>query len=233
MDKRLEQLAHMEYVSWFLFLPRGIERLKELGCLKRVPAGTVLAEAGEKTSYCYLIKSGRVIGCEYTRGGELRIYCVNEKDSIVLEDSLLLDREVPIEFRTTVESEVYCISKKELQAVIYENPEAAMDIIQSLSMKLLSVVDQMKYENEHSATEKVCNLLLAYAKRYGVQEENGTVIREKLSQEYISSLLGLNRITVVRVMKELKAKGLVDKKRGYYYLYDIEQMQVSLDEKWA
>ncbi len=233
MDKRLEQLAHMEYVSWFLFLPRGIERLKELGTLRKVPAGTVLAEAGEMTSCCYLIKSGRVIGCEYSRSGELRIYCVNEKDSIVLEDSLLLDRQVPIEFRTTVESEVYCISKKELQMVIYENPEAAMDIIQSLSMKLLSVVDQMKYENEHSATEKVCNLLLAYAKRYGVQEENGTVIKEKLSQEYISSLLGLNRITVVRVMKELKEQGLVEKKKGYYYLHNVEQMQESLDEKWA
>jgi len=35
------------------------------------------------------------------------------------------------------------------------------------------------------------------------------------------------------VMKELKEKGLVDKKRGYYYLHDINQMQENQSEKWA
>ena len=108
-----------------------------------------------------------------------------------------------------------------------------MDIIQSLSMKLMSVVEQVRFEQEHSATEKVCNLLLAYAGRYGVADSDGTMIREKLSQEYIANLLGLNRVTVVRVMKDLKQQGLVEKKNGYYYLYHIEQMYDYKDEKWA
>ena len=233
MNQWMQQTAHKEYVSWFLYLPRGIDRLKELGTLKKIPAGTVIAEAGCKTDRCYLIKTGRVIGYEYTKGGEQRIYCANEKESLVLEDCLLLGCEVPINFQTTMETELYCISRKELQTIIYENPEAAMDIIQSLSMKLMSVVEQVRFEQEHSATEKVCNLLLAYAGRYGVADSDGTMIREKLSQEYIANLLGLNRVTVVRVMKDLKQQGLLEKKNGYYYLYHIEQMYDYKDEKWA
>lgn len=233
MDNRIQQLAHKEYVSWFLFLPRGIDRLKEIGTLKKVPAGTVIAEAGQKVTQCYLIKSGRVMGYEYTKGGEQRIYCVNEKESVVLEDCLMLDCEVPIEFQTTTDSELYCIPKKGLKKVIYENPEAAIDIIQSLAMKLMAVVEQIRFEHEHSAIEKVCNLLLAYADRYGIHSSCGTIIKEKLSQEYIANLLGLNRITVVRVMKELKERGLVDKKQGYYYLHDIDQMRDKNIKKWA
>ena len=49
MNKWMQQTAHKEYVSWFLYLPRGIDRLKELGTLKKIPAGTVIAEAGCKT----------------------------------------------------------------------------------------------------------------------------------------------------------------------------------------
>ena len=198
MKEQLQLANKTEYISWLLYLPRGIDRLKQLGKLRKYPADYLLAEAGSHTKYCYVVISGRVVSSEYSESGEERIYSVNEKDSLLLK-----------------------------------NPETAMDVLQSLSMKLLSSMEQMKCMNEHSAMQKVCSLLLSFAERYGEKENDSIVIREKISQEYISSLLGMNRITVVRVMKELKEKGLVDKKRGYYYLHDINQMQENQSEKWA
>lgn len=233
MKEQLQLANKTEYISWLLYLPRGIDRLKQLGKLRKYPADYLLAEAGSHTKYCYVVISGRVVSGEYSESGEERIYSVNEKDSLLLEENLLFDYEVPVNIRTTVPTELICIDKFTLRETLEKNPETAMDVLQSLSMKLLSSMEQMKCMNEHSAMQKVCSLLLSFAERYGEKENDSIVIREKLSQEYISSLLGMNRITVVRVMKELKEKGLVDKKRGYYYLHDINQMQENQSEKWA
>lgn len=90
-----------------------------------------------------MVVSGRVISSEYSESGEERIYSVNEKGSLILEENLLFGYKVPVNIRTITETEV------------------------------------------------------------------------------------------VRVMKELKEQGLVEKKKGYYYLNNVEQMRDGLDEKWA
>ena len=227
------QMPAAEYISWIVYLPRGIERLKSLGTLKRVPGNYVLAEAGSKTRYCYVLLSGRAVSYECSADGEERIYSVNEEASILLEENLLFGYPVPVNVRTTVESELVCIDRETLQKVIMEDPETALDIIQSMSLKYLSAVEQMKCMNEQTALEKVCELFLTYAERYGVREGSKVIIREKLSQEYISSLLGVNRITVVRVIKQLKEAGLIGKLKGYYYLYDDEQLKDYIGLKQA
>lgn len=209
------------------------ERLEKLGIRKKFPKNYLLAEAGGKAEYCYIVAAGRVISYEYSMTGEERIYSVNEAKSLLLEENLLFGYEVPVNVRTAVDSELICVDRTALMQAVYENPEAAVDIMQSLSMKLLSSIEQMKCMNDHSAMQKVCNLLLIFAERYGKPENGEIVIREKLSQEYISSLLGINRITVVRVIKALREQGLVEKKNGYYCIRDIEQLKDNQIEKWA
>ena len=130
-------------------------------------------------------------------------------------------------------AELICIDYAALYRALREDPEIAMDLMQSLALKTLSSQEQMKCMNEHSAIQKVCNLLLSFADRYGVVENGEIVIRERLSQEYISNLLGINRVTVVRVMKELRERGLVERRNRYYCLCDIEQLKENRIKKWA
>ncbi|MDO4314046.1 MAG: Crp/Fnr family transcriptional regulator [Eubacteriales bacterium] len=233
MRKQIQSIIDTEYVSWFLSLPRGTKRLEVLGKRKKYPKNFLLAEAGSKTAFCYIVTSGRVVSYEYSTEGEERIYSVNEAESVLLEENLLFGYDVPVNIRTAVESELICIDQPTLYKAVYENSEIAMDLMQSLSMKTLSSQEQMKCMNDHSAIQKVCNLLLIFADRYGVMESGEIIIREKLSQEYISNLLGINRITVVRVIKELKERGLVKRNDGYYCLCDIEQLKEGQIEKWA
>ena len=115
-----------------------------------------------------------------------------------------------------------CINRGSLLTAICEDSEIAVDLMQSLSMKTLSSMEQMRCMNELNAVRKVCNLFLILAERYGAADSGGIVIREKLSQEYISSLLGLNRITVVRVMKSLKEQGVIQRRNGCYWISDVE-----------
>lgn len=72
---------------------------------------------------------------------------------------------------------------------------------------------------------KVCNLLLTFAERYGVPYDGKTLIKEKISQQMMANLLGVNRITMVRAIKELREMGLIEQVNGFYCIRDKERMQ--------
>ncbi len=214
-----------EHLSWIVYLPRGIERLKNLGTLKRVPGKYLLAQAGTVTKYCYVVLSGRVVSYECSLDGEERIYSVNEENSILLDENLLFGYPVSVNVKTITNCELICIDRTALRKAILEDPETALDIMQSMSLKYLSTVEQMRCMNEETALQKVCRLFMTYAERHGIQEGNKVIIHEKINQEYISNLLGINRITVVRVVKQLKESNLIGKQNGYYYLCDMKKFR--------
>ena len=72
---------------------------------------------------------------------------------------------------------------------------------------------------------KVCNLLLMFAERYGVPYDGKLLIKEKISQQMMANLLGVNRITMVRAIKELREMGFVDQVNGFYCIRDKERMR--------
>ncbi|MBS1484816.1 MAG: Crp/Fnr family transcriptional regulator, partial [Clostridium sp.] len=153
------QMPHANFVSRLLYLPRGISRLEKLGQKKSFPKNHMLVQAGTRTNYCYIVKKGRVAAFETTVTGEERIYNFNESNSLVLEGNLLFDQESPVNFKTVQPSELVCITKEMLLEGIAGDPQLAMDIMESLSTKFLSAMEQVRHTNFHNAGWKICDLL--------------------------------------------------------------------------
>lgn len=219
------QKPHANFVSRLLYLPRGISRLEKLGQKRTYPKNHVLVQAGSRTSYCYIVKSGRVAAYEYTVAGEERIYNFNERNSLLLEGNLLFDQISPVNFKTVQESELVCIDKDTLLSGIAQDPQLSMDIMESLTTKFMSSMEQIRHANYHNASWKICDLLLIFAEHYGVPYDGKILIKEKISQQLLSNLLGINRITVVRSVKELKEMALIEQINGYYCIRDLEQLK--------
>ena len=121
--------------------------------------------------------------------------------------------------------EAICISKRTLMRAIMEDPEIAMDVIQSLSTKFVTAMEQLRNVNHFSAEWRLCDLLLNYADFYGVPYDGKILIQEKISQQVMSNLLGINRITAVRAIKDLKDMGLIENINGFYCIRDIEKLK--------
>lgn len=185
----------------------------------------MLAEAGKIPKYCYIVKSGRVVCYEYSINGEERIYNFNETNSLLLESYVLFDTVVPVNFKTTLSSEIIFIDKETLMKAITTDTEICMDIMQSLHMKFNTSMEQIRHANFHNASWKICDLLLMFADRYGVEYDGKILIKEKISQQLLSNLLGINRVTAVRAIKELKDMSLVEQVNGYYCIRDVEKLK--------
>ena len=205
------------------------EVLRSLGEEITIPKNTIIHTADEIPAYAYYILSGRVISFEYTANGNERIYAISSNGSLVLDESLILQRAIPVSFRTTRETRAVRIDRDAIYRAVTADPEFAIAIIQSTAEKMLSAMEIIRQSTSTNASWKVCNLLLTFARQYGVEYDNKILIEEKISQQTIANLLGLNRIITLRVMKDLKDMGLIEQINGLYCIRDMDRLHTHME----
>ena len=224
-DNEKKKESYTNYPTRLLYLPGVSERIEKLGACRHFPKNYILQEAGEVPAYCYFVKKGRVIAFEFTVGGEERVYNYMEETSIFMEAMILLDQPSPVYFKTTVPSDLICIEKESLLAGMHQDPDLMMDVLRSLSDKFMSSMDQLRQTTTKNATWKLCNLLLIFADRFGEPYDGKILIREKVSQQMLSNMLGINRITTVRIIKSLKNLNLIEQVNGYYCIRNAKKLK--------
>jgi CRP/FNR family transcriptional regulator len=101
----------------------------------------------------------------------------------------------------------------------------AINIVKSVSYKLLAATEQIRGTMCHETTWRLCSLLLIFAENYGIPYEDKIMIKDKLSQKILSEILGVNRITVHRIMKKLKDMDLIEQINNYYCISDTERLK--------
>jgi len=216
---------YTEYPTRLLYLPHGMKRFEKLGIQKNLMKNYVIIEPGQIPAYCFIVKKGRVISYEFTPSGEERVYNFMEEGSLCLEANVLVEKPVPIYFKTAMPSELICIDRAELLSAMASDPQLTFDVLESVSDKFLASMDQIREGYCHNATWKLCNLLFIFADRFGVTYDGKVLIKEKVSQQMLSNLLGINRITTVRIIKELKDLNLIEQINGYYCIRNIEKLK--------
>ncbi|MDR1875900.1 MAG: Crp/Fnr family transcriptional regulator [Synergistaceae bacterium] len=200
-----------------------------MGFIEAFPKEDIIAAPGTVTAYCYVVKKGRVIAFEYAPGGEERVYNFMEEQSLFLEAHLLTGIPVAVYFKAAKPSELYCIDRTSLLAAMADDPQLTCDIIETLSNKFFAAMDQLRQGCCYSAAWRICNLLLIFADRFGTPYDGKVLVKEKISQQMISNLLGINRATAVRIMKSLKDSALIEQINGYYCIRDVEKLKRHLE----
>jgi CRP/FNR family transcriptional regulator len=224
-DYQNKRTTYTEYPTRLLFLLRGMERLEKLGFPKRFSKNQIILKQGDPLEYCYIVKKGRIISFEYTATGEERVYNFMEEGSLLMEANLIANKPSPVSFKTTMQSELICIDRDSLLRAMEADHQISLDIIESISNKFFASMDQVRQNCSHNAAWKICNLLLIFADRFGVPYDGKILIKEKVSQQMLSNLLAINRITTVRIMKNLKDLALIEHINGYYCICDTGKLK--------
>ncbi len=207
------------------YLQRDPLRLESLGQLILVPKGHEIGKFDEIPDYCYLVKSGRIACYEVSCAGEQRIYNIMLPGSMFLEECILYHSPCPVIFKAIEESQLVQIDRCDLVRAFKRDIDVVMDICESLAIKFLSAMEQLRLGPHQSAAWKLCKLLLIYGDQYGVPYKGKLLIKEKISQQMIADILGMNRVTVTRKLKELKNLGLIETVNGCYCIRSVEQME--------
>lgn len=201
------------------------DRFVGLGKAVSFSKGETILPAGKIPRSCYCVLSGRVIACEYTVATGDRYYNFNEDGSLILEAHMLLGQPSPVNFIAATPVTAVELFRNDLVDALQNDPWLSVELIQSLSFKFLAAMDQVREGSECNVAWKVCNLLLTFADRYGVPYDGKILIKEKLTQQTMANLLGINRITMVRTIKWLREEELIEQVNGFYCIRDKEKLK--------
>ena len=206
------------------------EKYMALGDIARFDKGALIAEAGKPAEWCYYILSGSVMAFEYMAASGERYYNFNEEGSLVMDANVILQKAPPVSFVALTAVEAVRIGRERLMQALREDPDLTMHVMSNLSFKFLAAMDQVREATQCSVAWKACNLLLTFAERYGVPYDGKILIKEKISQQIMANLLGVNRITMVRAIKELRELGMIEQVNGFYCIRDKEKMRAFMQE---
>ncbi|MDR3304826.1 MAG: Crp/Fnr family transcriptional regulator [Clostridiales Family XIII bacterium] len=219
----------IEYPSRLISNSGGAGRMEALGEPISVPKNHIFIFPGVVPEHCYVLKSGRVITFEYTSDGAERVYMVHEPSAVFLEGNMIAREAVYAYFRATLPCELIRVTRDALCNAISKDPAFAFEVIKFIDYKFNAAMEIIRQTRCFNVEWNICNLFLVFANRYGVPYDGKLLIAEKVSQQMISNMLGINRITAVRIIQRLKAQRLIEQINGQYCIRGKEQLQKHMD----
>jgi CRP/FNR family transcriptional regulator len=162
------------------------------------------------------VLDGRVASMEYAADGSEHLFNFFEDGSLFLESNLLFEAPAAVWFRTMRASVLSRISLERLFRAMREDPKIGLFLLRSMSYKYYSAMDQIRNFYNYDASWKIMNLLQLMAVNFGSVKGEWVVIDMKITQQTIGNMLGINRVTVGKVLKELMEVELVMIINGKY-----------------
>ncbi|KAA9005474.1 Crp/Fnr family transcriptional regulator [Paenibacillus spiritus] len=164
---------------------------------------------GDQANRLYLITKGRVrVYCISKEGEELTIEIV-EKGRIFGESSFLYEATRQTTVDAVNEVELVSCTLESLSPYLNQSKELTFILFQLLSSTCSHLSHQLKRSNLYNRYEKVASFLLDET----VYPNKDKGIRENCipySHEELAVCLGLNRVTVTKVLNDFKQRGWID-----------------------
>ena len=173
----------------------------QIGTTKRYLAGEYIFTRGKLASTVYLIKSGRVLVTTSLGDGRMLTFSVLKKGSI-FGDGAFADhylREVDISAVTDVE--VIVCETKDLLPLLCENQALLLMLLRHMAELSNEMAHQLVRLAHYDGKQKVVDYILVNA---------GATGSLPYTHNDIANCLGMNRVTVSRIMQELRAEGLLN-----------------------
>ncbi|NBJ16615.1 MAG: Crp/Fnr family transcriptional regulator [Dehalobacter sp. 4CP] len=215
----------IENVTQILKFENASEKLLNLGENFFLTKNSILVSPGYVPNGLYYVKDGRVKASTYSPNGNENIRGLQEKGSIFLEHNILFNIPTDCYFMTIEDSNILFIKKEDLLNLLKADFDVMLFITQSITCKFMVTNHLLNELLVYDSEWRICRLLLTFADSFGMEIENKIKLNLKISQQFISDMLGVNRATTIRAIKKLKEMNLIEQTNGYYFIKDLQQLK--------
>lgn len=188
--------------------------------------GEVIVHATDPIKDIFIVLNGKLKQYVMSEEGREKILFILEQGDMI-GDISLFEQSVAGFFVEAIENtELIHLTKAGLQEALQKYPEYNLFILSSLSKKAKNLVDQLEDTCFKDAETRVCDMLIKLAFYEGKMDQGSTRVTFRTSQQFISDMLGINRITTVKIIKNLRLMGLLDVKGSSYIINDLSLLQM-------
>jgi CRP/FNR family transcriptional regulator len=224
-----EKIRCMKDLSVFstLDIPER-NRIGELACKRLYQRNEYLFREGDPADTVYLIKSGKVKLFKVSAGGKEIILDILKEDDMLGENTFF-DRAEHTMNAQAIESTFVCSCTREHFALLLQNPQTSLKIIQLLGEKLNNYTNQVANIAFHDVRGRIAATLLKLAKQYGTSSPQGTSIDIELTHNDLASLVNASRVMVSNVIGSLRQDGVIATKDHRFIILNADALSSALE----
>jgi CRP-like cAMP-binding protein len=204
------QAEFLKSIPYFSGLSEaGIEAISRYAFEKKAERGDILVFEGQPSEDLFFVAEGVVKVFKTSADGKEQIFSIirpgeSFNDVPVLDDGAnLFSAEAmgPVVLRG--------IKKKDMRAIVRENPQVAINVVQVLSRRVQELVSLVEDLSFRHVTSRVAKMLLGYIGRGPDSAE-----RPRLTQQEMAAMIGTAREMVGRSLKTLEEEGAIKIERN-------------------
>ncbi|NBJ16545.1 MAG: Crp/Fnr family transcriptional regulator [Dehalobacter sp. 4CP] len=199
---------------------------EQIGNKIRYKKGEIIVSADDEMKDIYIILKGKAKQYAISKEGREKILFILEPGGMIGDLSISEKKETGFYVEAMESLELIKLTFKDLQEALYKYPEFNLYILSSLSKKAQNLVVQLEDNCFKDAETRVCEMLIKLAFYEGKMDTSSYTITFRTSQQFISDMVGINRITTVRIIKNLREMGLLDVKGSNYIINDISLLEM-------
>ena len=192
-------------------------------CVKAYKKGTLIYSEGTCMKGCYFVYEGIVKIYQTGNEGKEQIIKFEKEGDIFGFRSVILKETACTSVETLSDSILCFIPDTVLFQEIRNNPEFAYELMQIACKELGESNRYIKDIAQKSVKERLAEILLLIAHDFGM-EADGT-LKLTISREDLSNFVGTATETLIRLLSEYKAEGLVEAKGRKIKLLNPEKLK--------
>ncbi|EPY2277240.1 Crp/Fnr family transcriptional regulator [Clostridium sporogenes] len=165
-----------------------------------------------------IVVQGKLKQILYHSKGEEKVMFFLSPGEICGEEEYFVSGGMPVIIKACCSSKVSLVEKKVLDEFLNTNPRAYRFFIHSLTRKYRISVSQMHDILFTTSKEKICNTLYRLSVQSGVETPEGIIIDIKLTHQELANLVGSSRITITKIINELKNEGIIESSKDKKFI---------------
>lgn len=206
-----------------------VELFEQVGNIITCKKGTVLCHNGDIPEFVYYILSGTVVSFVESYNADEHYFSVIEAGSFVFYSAAFKAHPMNHSFKVLHEARLIKIEKSKFLSILRNNNELCMNFIYMLTDDYLASLRRHRERSTYTVSWRVCNLLLHKYMSDSKVYMGHRVIETKYSQQEIANFIQANRVSVARVIKDLKDLKLIYTIDGYYAISDLNKFKHHMD----
>ncbi|MCC8174197.1 MAG: Crp/Fnr family transcriptional regulator [Odoribacter sp.] len=200
-----------------------LELLFKGDSIKFYKKGSIIYLEGANMKGCYFIYSGIVKIYQTGNEGKEQIIKFEKEGDIFGFRSVILKEKACTSVETLTDSVVCFIPDSVLSNLIQQNPEFAYELMQIACKELGESNKYIKNIAQKPVRKRLAEILLMLAQDFGMEKDGQLKI--SISREDLGNFAGTATETIIRLLSDFKAGGLVDSKGRKIILLNLNKLK--------
>ncbi len=176
--------------------------------LLQLKKGEIIYAVGERPKFVYVVKSGAAKFSYFNREGKEFVYAIMGANEI-FGYSFALHKDPTVATCTTIEpTQLWAIPHEEFTKLLQENPTIMFSLLQEVVSRLMQMTAQLGEMAVEDAEFRLSNLMNYYKEKRGIAKDREYVV--PLTRQQLADMTGLRVETVIRTIKAMEQKGLLE-----------------------